>query len=152
MGGWEGRPIWAQGVGVSGGKWVELPGWAVTSEPLAQLSPDVSPSFRPRLSWSSNDAPHSSLRPQRDLESSRRDSSAWTHRDETGVCERVWGCGHSEARCHVCVHVCGGTACSQNFVCELRCVTATFCVGQWPCEAECAGPVYMWVDISPICM
>lgn len=97
--------------GGSGGKRVELPGWAVTSEPLAQLSPDVSSSSRPRLSWSSNDAPPA-LEPQRDLESSRRESQARTRGDETrgdetGACERVWGCGHREDHGHVCVHVCG---------------------------------------------
>lgn len=56
MGAGRGGPSGRRG-GDSGGKRVELPGWAVTSEPLAQLSPDVSPSCRPRLSWSSNDAP-----------------------------------------------------------------------------------------------
>ncbi|XP_046538077.1 uncharacterized protein LOC124250314 [Equus quagga] len=44
-------------MGADGGKRVELPGSAVTSQPLAQLSPDVRPCSRPRLRWSSKDPP-----------------------------------------------------------------------------------------------
>lgn len=58
-----------RGGGGDGGKRVGLPGSrpAVTSEPLAQLSPDVSPSSRPRLALLFK-SPSSALGPQRGSE------------------------------------------------------------------------------------
>lgn len=99
----------------------------MTSEPLAQLSPDVSLSSRPRLRWSSNDPQLSRYRETRGA--AREERAQPTRTDETGVWGELrpqpWG-EHG----HVCDHVCEETACAQDFMSELRCMTATVCVGQ----------------------
>ena len=85
-----------QGGLARGGRWREAGGapWlsAVTSGPLAQLSPDVSPSSRPRPRFSSNRPP--ALGQQRDSGSSRqaRREARRTHSDETGVCVSACVC------------------------------------------------------------
>lgn len=109
MGDLEGRPVWAQGVGVVAGSGWSCPAAAVTSEPLDQLSSDVSPSSRPRRRWSTKDPP--ALGPQRNAESSRRGDSAARPASMKQVCEGgAWrGGGH----CQACDHVCGGTACAE---------------------------------------
>lgn len=100
----------------------------MTSGPLAQLSPDVSPSSRPRPRFSSNHPP--ALGQQRDSGSSHRErrEARRSNSDETGVCVSacVCDCGWGDHQ-HVCDHVCvRNRQCWGARVCS--------CAGQRPCE------------------